>query len=196
MEKKTTHEAEAIARLVPQYRNKARLEALLRVYARMIQGLEDAAWELLAAWDIDAQEGAQLDRIGAVVGQAREGRDDPTYRIWIRGRIALNRASGTVPELVDLVRRLSPAGATSAIRPQFPAGLIAEIMGAAGLTAPIAQQLARVLQLGRAAGVSLDVVWSTASEAGTFAFSGGAGAGFGSTADPAVGGVWASVIAT
>ena len=54
--------------------------------------------------------GVQLDVIGRIVGQARLGADDPTYRLYLKGRIAALRSNG-VPEAVYRVFRGLEGGA-------------------------------------------------------------------------------------
>lgn len=183
----TDHEERAAARLVAQYKGRPRIEALVRAHAKIVQGLEDAGFAFYEKLALATASGDQLDRLGGIVGQQREGRSDGDYRVWISARLALNAGSGTVPELADLLAAIAPAGATVRVEPYFPAGVRASILGAI-TSATLAGQLDKVLQLAKAGGVEAQLVWLAVAEADTFAFDGGTGLGFGDSADATVGG--------
>ena len=51
-------------------------------------------------------EGAQLDGIGQLVGIERNGMTDTAYRMFITAKIAQNNSSGTIEEIIYLVRLL------------------------------------------------------------------------------------------
>src|SRR5687768_3990656 len=77
-------------------------EKLLAVLATPFQSLESALQQLLTERSIDTAIGAQLDVIGRVVGQKRNGMSDDDYRRYCRARIATNRANGTVENLITI----------------------------------------------------------------------------------------------
>jgi hypothetical protein len=67
------------------------------VLGRQAQDVEDAAQTLLAILSIPESEGAQLDVIGRIVGQARSAgvaTDDETYRLYLLARIISNLSDG------------------------------------------------------------------------------------------------------
>jgi len=72
------------------------------VLAPQIQDLEDSGQTLFSLPSIDDSEGVNLDVIGRIVNQPRGGVDDPTYRSYLRGRIAANRSSGTPEDLYSV----------------------------------------------------------------------------------------------
>lgn len=78
------------------------VEKLVATLATPFQSLENALQQLLTERSIDTAVGAQLDVIGKLVGQARNGLDDDTYRRYCRARIATNRSNGTIENLITV----------------------------------------------------------------------------------------------
>lgn len=101
----TDHEAEGIALLISQFRDKAKLEILLRAWLEQVQALEDAFWDLYVKRSIDAGEGVMLDVIGRIVGQPRGANAaDAAYRPWLRARVLVNKSKGKPEQLIQIVR--------------------------------------------------------------------------------------------
>lgn len=97
------HKAQGLARLIAQYIGKPRLENLLCVYLNQIQDAEDALWELATERFVDTAVGAQLDVLGVIVGQERQGLSDDDYRALIRARIKANNSEGTSNDIRGVV---------------------------------------------------------------------------------------------
>jgi hypothetical protein len=97
----TTHAADAKARLLQQFKSKARIAALLDAINAQNQEIEDAGQELSDLLDIDVMTGVNLDNIGEIVAQPREGRSDSDYRQAIREKIRANVSSGTPDEIIE-----------------------------------------------------------------------------------------------
>ena len=109
-EEETDHAAAAITRLPQQFRSKTddpnNIEKLLTASCASIQDLETVCQQVLTQRSIDTAVGAQLDVIGVIVYQDRNGLDDETYRRYLRATIATHRSNGTVENLIrvaDLV---------------------------------------------------------------------------------------------
>jgi hypothetical protein len=100
-------------RFIEQYIwDKPRMEALLVIYLDQLQQAEDAAWQLATLRFPDTAEGVQLDVLGEIVGQPRNGLEDVDYAPLIRGRIQANRSDGTPPSLYAVaLAALSGSGA-------------------------------------------------------------------------------------
>lgn len=98
----TTHAADAVARLLSQYRDKAKLAALVSRLATRAQALEDAVWAMLAQLVLATAADAWLDRLGGIVGEAREGRLDVVFRAAIQARILANQSSGRVEDVIEV----------------------------------------------------------------------------------------------
>lgn len=69
-----------------------------------IQAVEDALQQLYSERSIDVAVGVQLDILGKIVGQRRNGMVDDDYRRIIRARIATNRSKGTITDLITVAR--------------------------------------------------------------------------------------------
>jgi hypothetical protein len=57
---------------------------------------------LTGVWPLTAV-GVQLDTLGRIVGQTRQGLADAAYRLFIVGRIFVNKADGRWPEFFELL---------------------------------------------------------------------------------------------
>lgn len=98
------HTELALARLPEKFRTKPKIRALITAMMSTKQSLEDAAIDVLTLFALDNATGFVLDALGKRVGQRRNGLDDDAYRRYIRARIATNRSSGTVNELIRVTR--------------------------------------------------------------------------------------------
>jgi hypothetical protein len=78
------------------------IEKLLAVIISPAQDIEDALQQLKTERWVDTAVGDQLDIIGRIVGQPREGRVDDDYRRFIRARIATNNSDGTFEDLITV----------------------------------------------------------------------------------------------
>lgn len=108
-----THEADAVARFTSQYFDAVKLQGLAGIWARRIQALEDAVESVLKERWVPEAIGAQLDELGAIVGEARLGRTDAAYREAIEIRISINQSGGEPERIIEYLRRIT--GATSVI---------------------------------------------------------------------------------
>jgi hypothetical protein len=170
------HVSEALGRVVQQYSNATNLQNLISAFVEQIQLLEDAAQSMYTRLDIDASEGVQLDKIGDIVGIARQGYSDTTYRILIKGKIAQNTSKGTPEDIIQIYNILT-SGANAFLMEVFPAQIAISNDGtiAAGL-----ETLVKTMVEGAtAAGVGLDYI-GYHNGANAFGFAGSTdGAGFG-----------------
>ncbi len=173
----TDHQAQALARLAEQYKGSASFTALIRVATAEHQAIEDVLWAEFVE-TVDSAVGASLDLIGKVVGQPREGRDDVTYRLWVKARVKVNRSGGTGADIVSIFTALCP-GLDVRLEERFPATFILHIEGGA---APTPTALASLLQIAKAGGVKAILEYLNAAPTASFSFAGGPGLGFGAGA--------------
>jgi len=150
------HVAEALDHLIQKFKGKERVAALITSYVEQIQDLEDALWGVLLGRQIDNAVGEQLDGLGSIVGEDRNGKTDDQYRIAIRTRILINASSGTAEDAIGILK--AATGSVVKIREFFPAAFIAE------LTTPVdtgfdAALVAVYLREGKAAGVLAHLVY-------------------------------------
>jgi hypothetical protein len=150
------HEDRALARVLQQFRGLETLEALLSLPGARAQELEDSFYDLISGRELETAEGEQLDGIGALVGQARECIDDATYRIRIQARIAINRSSGTVPELLHITQLLAGEDAVVTLTQDFPAAVSILATG----TVANADEIGRAIDQAKAAGVRVVWMWT------------------------------------
>ena len=101
----TDHLSEATKRLLAQYKDPDKivnLQKMLKVYAPQWDELETVFFELRENRALTTSVGAQLDEIGLIVGENRDGRNDADYLIGITIRIGVNVSEGE-PERVIAV---------------------------------------------------------------------------------------------
>lgn len=124
------HGDQGVGLLISQFRDKPFIEILVRAHMAQIQELEVVFFDLLVKRALDTAVGVQLDVIGRIVGQSRGTFDEDTYRTFLQGRILVNRSSGTVDQMIELVNTLLPAGASMVVREYYPAAFEIEVIGA------------------------------------------------------------------
>jgi hypothetical protein len=121
----TTHAADALARLLQQFKGKEFIAALLNAINAQVQQFENDVDDLSDVLDIDLMGGVNLNNIGDVVAQLREGRIDADYRQAIRDKISRNAASGTPDQLIDIFDVLTGSTLSSIqLIEVFPAGYV------------------------------------------------------------------------
>lgn len=114
------HEERALSRFTYQYSEADVMKGLAQIWAERTQVLEDAAWTLLTDRWADSAEGQQLNRLGAIVGEPRSGRDEEEYRQAIQTRISVNRSGGEPERIIEFLRRI--AGADQVLyKEEYPA---------------------------------------------------------------------------
>lgn len=123
----TDHVERGKAKLLEQFKNSPRMNAILSSYLRRIQELEDAIWEVIIYRTIPNGFGIVLDRIGKIVGRKRAGLDDDDYKIALRAQIRINRSSGTPEDIIDVARLSLPEGFTFQYLEGYPATVIINI---------------------------------------------------------------------
>jgi len=85
-----------------------------------VQELEEVFRKLLLRLDVDNAVGTQLDGIGSIVGQAREGNDDDKYKILIKLKIGINVSEGTIEDIIT-IWKLVTNGTNVTVEEVFPA---------------------------------------------------------------------------
>ena len=156
----TIHQNKAPALTIERW-HKEHFLALQATYTPEIQEVENALWEIWISRFIDYAQGEQLNMLGRLVGEGRNGRNDPNYRVRIRARIAINESLGRPQDVIKILRLLDPATAIlvefgpAAFRIDFQAPLT-------GLATGV--EIASIVSEARAAGVGASVVMPTAAD--------------------------------
>lgn len=137
--------------------------------------IESALWQLLTQRSISTAVGSQLDAIGKLVGQARNGLSDADYARYINARIATNNSKGRVEDLITVTRSV-PNDANALIR-VAPQGTATVVVVVAGTTVVLntGVTLSGLLQAAVAAAVRLLTEASVSTPPTTFTFDTGPG---------------------
>jgi len=107
--------------LTSEYKNSPKLNAFLQMLLQKFDDISQCLVALDLAWDVDSAVGAQLNMIGAIVGVSRTVPfqpsngvspilDDPTYRIYIKAKVAQNEWNGSIDSLQSVWQNLFPLG--------------------------------------------------------------------------------------
>ena len=174
--KKTSHVEEGVANLTSQFKDKPKIVALVSIYLRQIQDVENAASDLLTETNLDNATGIHLDNIGVIVGESRTGRSDLQYRTAIRARILLNTSNGTMEDVIALAISVAGAPVTITVTEFFPAGFVAHINEPIDPAVTDIDKIASFIASGRPSGVQGFLTFSIATP--TFAYDGAAGTGY------------------
>lgn len=141
----TDHADQAEARLPEQFKNKANMVAVIRAIGLEMQDLEDAIFPMFDLLDIATMIGAQLDGIGDILTETRQGLSDVDYRVALLDKAARITASGTAEQVIERFIALTSPASPVIWQPGFPAGyylfgdgakpdgLIEAIVGATGV---------------------------------------------------------------
>ena len=103
----TEHVETALTRILYQFKDKPKFEAFITAFVQQFQDIEDAIGQLLTDRQVDTATGENLNILGRIVGQAREGRSDADYRIWIKARIQINKSSGLTEEIYNVLKLIT-----------------------------------------------------------------------------------------
>lgn len=171
------HEAIGLARVLEQFKPKARVLALVGAPLSAVSDLDLALYDILTKRLFDS-EGEQLDNLGRIFRVLREGRGDAAYLQLIQVWLLAYRSNGTVPEIYRVLDRLSPGAAVEYQELLLdPAGFHLEWTypilppdppSADDVTALLVE---RLLRESRAAGVRVWFHWWPAPEEELFEFS-------------------------
>lgn len=165
MDRITDHAGRALELLPEQFRGKDRLEGMLNALSAEVQSAEDALYELIDQRALANAEGAQLDGIGEIVGEPRNGRPDSAYRIAIRRQIQINVSSGEPEVAIGLAAILTESDDVELIE-YHPGAVVIRVSGP-----ELPERLHQAVDLVVPAGVEVQLVSAEGDPA--FGFDGG-----------------------
>ena len=183
----TTHIEDAKNRLLFQYKNSTKLHDLTDAFfLEQVQDIEDALYGLLNRLNIDGSSGIQLDHIGNIVGQEREGFSDTIYRLFLKAKIGQNISCGDIERVLSIWSLITQAGIIELIE-AYPAEV--DLWTDTPLDAAIIDIAFELIQKVVSAGVAVHHVGVFDPDE-AFAFEGGGAEtkGFGSIYDIELGG--------
>lgn len=106
----TDHILAAQNRLIQQYKDSTNLKGLIEdLFGTQVQEIENVFWDLLSRLDINTMVGRQLDNIGSIVGQARNGQTDIVYRLFIQAKIGVNVSESEASRIIDVWKLITQA---------------------------------------------------------------------------------------
>lgn len=114
------HVARARSYIVSQFADSPVINGLVAAIAQEVQLAEDVLLDLTLGTRIDGAYGAQLDLLGALFGERRDGLNDATYRGFIEARLMIRLSSGTPDQVAEIAARL--LGVPVEYKPAYPAG--------------------------------------------------------------------------
>lgn len=152
-----------------------RVEQLIAALNGPVQDVENALQQLLLQRWLSSAQGAQLDLLGKIVGQARGGLSDSSYSQYISARIATNLSQGRYEDLILVAKLLLTAnnitGFTIVTSQLQPACVIVSVLNVAIPTAT-AQIIAPFLFAAKDAGVRIVFIFSNFTPPTTFTYDG------------------------
>ena len=162
------HLAGAVGRLAAQFQNQPNILAMLTALVAPVQPIEDALQQLLYQRALGTAIGSQLDAIGIIVGQPRNGYSDLDYARFLGARILVNTSDGVVEQLNAIAKAVvnNPA-ATIRVKPQGTATVVV-VIGAVAVSVSTATIASMLLIAAAATGVRLVVEASTVVPGSTF----------------------------
>jgi hypothetical protein len=110
----------ALSRLTNQFNESTKLRAMVEAMIAPLQiALEDSAALKSERW-LDTAVGQQLDGLGYIVGESRQGRTDDEYRDAILFRVFVNTSNATPADMIQGLRTLTKPDDIQYIE-QYPA---------------------------------------------------------------------------
>lgn len=101
------HVSLALSRLTNEFADSTKLQALVRAIIFPSLDIESEMNDLRDKRWIDTAEGKQLDGVGFIVGELRQGRNDDDYRNAIKFRIFINTSQGTPQAIIYAAKQLT-----------------------------------------------------------------------------------------
>lgn len=187
----TDHSDQAVDRLASQFKGKAKIEGLITAFTDQLQELENVGIDLLQDRYLDTAVGDQLDIIGAIVGQTRDGRSDDSYRNRIIAKIGQNTSKGLPENLISVFNLLTDS-TRSVYLPYYPA--CTYILANLDISALDTDDILTFCQFVLPAGVRLGLIGYYVEDEYFGFYADARATGFGEISDPTTGGKFAEIV--
>lgn len=167
----TDHKARIWARVISQFRSVPEMQILMDAISDEVQVVEDAFYDLYTRKGLNGW-GDQLDQVGKLFAETRDGDSDAVYKIRIFAKRRALRSSGTSRDVLGLFKILLPSS-----------NIVLDDWGGGGYIVRLGQVLAqylatyaRLLKIAKDAGANAQIVYWLQDESTIFKF-GAASAG-------------------
>jgi len=107
---------------LPQWMCEGETLELARYDDELKDDIQDQFSAIIEQYDIENAEGIQLDRIGKIFAEPRKGNTDETYRKLLKLRILLNTCTGTVNDIIKVIKFIYSSEIVHIV-PNYPAAL-------------------------------------------------------------------------
>lgn len=138
--------------------DRPRIRALVQALGDGVQLQEEQTWDLLVSTGLDEATGHALDQWGELVGEQRGTLGDNDYRQFILARMLVNRSSGTVDELLQILDVCTTPNAGVWHQDNLPAGIYLVVDRQAFMSDPVRRRVARLMEDARPAGRHVSVI--------------------------------------
>lgn len=147
------HTQQALSRLIERRRaeNNPNLAVLVMSVNEEVQDFENAIWDVIVGRLPDYAEGAQLDMLGRIVGQKRDGLGDAAYRAHIKARVRINQSFGTPADVIAVLKLVD---SVTFHLTEYATASFAVWFDAPPSNASIGHEIPTLVRQARAAGVS------------------------------------------
>ena len=103
----TDHTAAMRAGLIGQFKGLPNIDAFIKAFGAQLNDLDEYFGQLLTQLILPNAEGVQLDKIGDVLDQGRNGLGDDDYKTLLQARIIQYQSMGTAEDLIQLLLTLA-----------------------------------------------------------------------------------------
>lgn len=142
-----------IGRILSQFQEKPYLVGLFRSFLENIQIVEETWFELLNERGIYVAVGQQLDVLGLLAGESRNGRTDEPYRQAILRKIVVNASDGTAPKVLEILELLTQSTEVSLFE-HYPATVYYYVS-----SGEVSENLPATMEAATGAGIKTGVIF-------------------------------------
>lgn len=160
---------DALETLYGQFQGAPIIDAIVASYAIQAQEIENMLIQLWVLRSLELAENDQLDVLGGIVGEDRQGRSDADYSIAIGARIRTNKSNATIEDILSAM--VAAENRTYNLNNHGGAAITVEAAGPIGTTNQ--EELWAVLQNVKGGGVRADLLYHTADDDEVFILASG-----------------------
>lgn len=138
--------------------DRERIRALVEAFGAGAQAQEEMSWDVLVSTGLDEATGDALDQWGELVGEQRGGLSDSDFRQFILARMLVNRSSGLIDELLEILDVATQPNVGVWHQNNFPAGFYLVVDRQAFMSEATRRRVARLMEDARPAGRHMSVI--------------------------------------